>query len=274
MIIDSHAHYWKTPPSANPTFGAHHEPIEVDEFVRHMDQAGIDKVVQVTRGVMGFDNSYSLAGAARYPDRIRVLGRIDAGAPDLQQQLRGWLEQPFMVGIRLMTMFPSEAAWFEDGTIERFWPAAEREGIPISLYAPERSRLVARVAERHPELSLVVDHIGMRVFDIFDSPSPSMADWPNLMALSRYPNVTIKVSGIPEVMVERYPFRKSLERVREVYEQFGPERMMWGSNYPPTTLVCSYGEAKALIDDCAFLSTKDKDTIRARTAARVFRLPW
>ncbi|HVF63070.1 MAG TPA: amidohydrolase family protein [Casimicrobiaceae bacterium] len=274
MIIDSHAHYWKTPPPANPTLGVHHEPLGVDAFVRDMDDAGIDKVVQITRGVMGFDNSNSLEGAARYPDRIRVLGRIDAGAPDIEQQLRGWLKQPYMAGIRLMTMFPSEAPWFEDGTIDKLWPIAEREGIPISLYAPERSKLVASVAERFPALSVVVDHLGMRVWDIFDSPPPSMHDWPNLMALHRYPNVTIKVTGIPEVMVERYPFRRSIDRVREIYERFGPERMMWGSNYPPTKVVCSYREAKALIDDCAFLSSEDKDHIRHLTAARVFRLPW
>lgn len=273
MIIDSHAHYWTLPPAQNATFGAHHDPIEVDAFVQHMDHAGIDKLVAVTRGLSGWDNSYTLRGAAKYPERIRVLGRIDAGAPDVKETLRGWLQQPYMVGIRLMTMFPSEAPWFEDGTIERFWPEAERHRIPISFYAPERSKLVAQVAERHPDLPLVVDHIGMRVFEIFERP-PSMEDWPNFMALKRFPNVTIKVTGIPEAMVERYPFSKCKDRVREIYDQFGPERMMWGSNYPPTTVVCSYQEARMLIEDCVFLSAQDKDKIYARTACRVFNLPW
>lgn len=273
MIIDSHAHYWTRPPAGNSTFGADHDPIHVEQFVKHMEHAGVDKLVAVTRGLSGWDNSYTLQGAARFLDRIRVIGRLDAAAPNIKETLAGWLKQPYMVGLRIMTMFPTDASWFENGTIEKFWPEAEKHRIPVSIYAPERSALVAGIAERHPALPLVVDHIGMRVFDIFERP-PGMEDWPNLMSLKRFPNVTIKVSGIPEAVVERYPFKKSKDRVREIYDQFGPDRMMWGSNYPPTTVVCSYQEARMLIDDCEFLSSQDKEKIYARTAVRVFNLPW
>ena len=135
MIIDSHAHVWKEPPPG-VRFGAHHDPIHYHDFIKDMDAAGVDKLLQITRGVMGFDNAFSIEGASHYPDRIRVLGRIDAGAPDVIQQLRGWLKQPYVVGIRLMTMWPTEAPWWDDGTLEKFWPVAEAEGIPISMYCP------------------------------------------------------------------------------------------------------------------------------------------
>lgn len=274
MIVDSHAHFWKKPPPGNPNIGPEHDPIEVDEFVRHMDAARVDKVLQITRGVMGFDNSYSIEGASRYPDRMRVLGRIDAGAPDIVEQLRGWKKQPYMVGLRLMVHFPTEAGWYADGTMDRFWPEAERCRIPVSIYAPERSSLVASIAQRHASLPLVVDHIGMRTWDVHRS-VPSTADWPNLLALAKYSNVTIKVSGIPEAMVERYPgFHKSRERLREIYDRFGPERMIWGSNFPPTTQVCSYEEAIAFIEESGFLSAADKSKILAGNAIRVFGLPW
>lgn len=274
MIIDAHAHFWRAPQEVTTNRASHHEPIGVDEFVRHMDEAGVDKLLQITRSMMGFDNSYSLEGAAEYPDRIRVLGRLNPRAPDLLAQLDGWLMQPGMVGIRLMAVNADEASCFDDGTMGRFWPEAEKRGIPISVYAPERSRLIGEVAARYPGLQLVVDHIGMRVFDIFEDP-PSMDDWPNLMALARFPNVTIKVSGIPEAMVERRSFPKSRQRVREIYDRFGADRMMWGSNYPPTTQVCTYRQALDLISSqCAFLTAADKEKILARTAARVFRLPW
>jgi L-fuconolactonase len=275
MIIDTHAHFWRQPPQTNTSgVAAHHAPIEVDEFVRHMDEAGVDKLLQITRSVMGFDNSYSLQGAAAYPDRIRVLGRINPRAPDLTAQLDGWLGQPGMVGIRLMAVNADEASCFDDGTMSRFWPEAEKREIPISLYAPDRSRLVGEVADRHPGLSLIVDHIGMRVFDIFERPPP-MDDWPDLMALARHPNITIKVSGIPEAMVERHPFPKSQQRVQEIYDRFGADRMMWGSNYPPTTQICTYRQTVDLIaSQCSFLTAADRQKILSATAAAKFRLPW
>jgi L-fuconolactonase len=274
MVIDTHAHFWRLMPEANTDPGSSHEPIGVDEFVRHMDEAGVDKLLQITRSIMGFDNSYSLESVANYPERIRVLGRINPRAPDLLAQMDGWLKQSGMVGIRLMAVNAIEASCFDDGTIDRLWPEAETRAIPISVYAPERSKLIGEVATRHPDLQLVVDHIGMRVFDIFERP-PSMEDWPNLMALSRCPNITIKVSGIPEAMVERHPFPKSQRCIQEIYDRFGADRMMWGSNYPPTTQICTYRQALDLLSSqCTFLTAADKDKILAGTATKVFRLPW
>ena len=93
--------------------------------------------------------------------------------------------------------------------------------------------MLGHIAARHPGLTLIVDHIGMRVFDIFKTP-PSEDDQPNLMALRRYPNVIIKVSSIPEALVESHPFPKSQLRLQKIYDHFAPDRMMWGSNYPPS----------------------------------------
>ncbi len=266
MIVDSHAHFWRQPPDQSLAFGAHHEPIEVEQFIKDMDAAGIDRLIQITRGIMGFDNSYSIEGASRFPDRIRVMGRFNAAAPDALAQLRNWLKQPYMVGIRMMTIAKDEAASFDNGALDKIWPEAEKLGIPIAIYAPDRSKMVGDIAARHPGLTLIVDHIGMRAFDIFNSP-PSEEDQPNFMALKRYPNVIVKVSGIPEVLVDRYPFVKSQQRVHEIYDAFGPDRMMWGSNYPPVTQICTYKQSADLIrEECAFLSADDKIKILATTA--------
>ena len=276
MIVDSHAHFWTDPPTGKDVLHAERAPIEVDEFVRHMDAAGVDKLIQITRGVMGFDNSYSLYGAAKYPDRIRVLLRFDVHAPDMVGRLRAARDNTLVVGLRLMTIAPDEARNFDDeATLAPLWAECERIGMPVSLYAPERSREVAGIAERHPGLSLIVDHVGMRVFNVHSDPPPSMADWPNLLALKRYPNVAIKVSGVVEAMVESGPFPKSVERMREIYDAVGPDRMVWGSNYPPVLQVCSYRAAIDFVrESCAFLSEDEKSRILGLNSLRILGLPW
>jgi L-fuconolactonase len=274
IVVDSHAHFWKEPPDASLVFREHQEPIGYEQLIRDMDEAGVDKVIQLTRGLMGFDNSYSIEGASTFPDRIRVMGRLNAEAPDAVAQLRGWLAQPYVVGIRMMTIAKDESRLFETGAVNKVWPEAERAGIPIAIYAPDRAKMLGAIAGRHPGLTLIVDHIGMRVFDIFKTP-PSEEDQPNLMDLKRYPNVIIKISGIPEALVDRYPFPKSQLRLRKLYDHFGPDRMMWGSNYSPITQICTYRQSLDFIrEECRFLSTEDQAKILGKTASSALKVPW
>lgn len=273
MVIDTHAHFWNYPAGSKFRHDPPQEPISAAQLLDRMDEAGVDKVVHITRSVMGFDNNYSLEGAAQFPERIRVMGRFDFSAPAWPERLRAWLQNPLMVGIRI-TVLPPEDRWFaDDAQLDAFWSEAEKLEIPVAIYAPGRSAMVARIAKAHPGLRLIVDHLGIRVFDIFKSP-PTLEDWPQLMALKTCPNVTIKLSAIPEAMVEGPPFRRSRELILRLYERFGPARMMWGSNYPLITQVCSYQEALALVQGCEFLSAGDREQILSRTAASVLRLPW
>lgn len=273
MIIDSHAHFWRETSAPHKNIGAHHEPIPVEEFIRHMDEAGVDKLIQLTHGTMGFDNSYSLEGATRYPDRIRVMGRLNAKAPDVLEQIRSWLDNPYMVGLRLMTISEAEAPWWEDGTMERLWPEIERRRIPVTLGAPERSKMIGDIAARYPGIPFIVDHAGLRVFNIFES-RPTLDDWPNLLNLRRYPGVYVKVSALPEAMIEPPPFKKARMLFRELYDWFGPERLIWGSNYPRTTQICSYRECLECVRDAPFLSSQDRNQILAGNIAKVLNLPW
>ena len=53
MIIDSHAHFWRAVAAPQKNMGARHDPIPVERFVQHMDEAGVDKLIQLTHGTMG-----------------------------------------------------------------------------------------------------------------------------------------------------------------------------------------------------------------------------
>lgn len=157
--------------------------------------------------------------------------------------------------------------------MDGLWPHIARLGIPVTLGAPERARMVGAIAEKYPGFPLIVDHAGLRVINIFES-RPSMDDWPNLLDLRRYPNVYIKVSALPESMVESAPFEQSRAVLSELYDAFGPDRLIWGSNYPRITQVCSYRECLECVRDAPFLTATDRQKILAGNIARVLRLPW
>ncbi len=272
-VVDTHAHFWARP-SASPGADGAEDPVSAEQLLSAMEQAGVDQVIQVTRAMMGYDNRYSLEGAARHPDKVRVLGRFDPTAPNVGARLRSWVDQPYMIGIRLMLIAPPADRWLADGTLEAFWAEAEELDVPVAVYAPHQLKLLAGVGVRHPGLRLLVDHLGLRLFRVNEAPSP-FADWKEIFGLLVVPNVYLKLSGLPEATAERYPFPRAREYVREVYERFVADRLMWGSNYPVTLRVCSYGEALDLVRvACDFISAGEREKILGGTAKRVLRLPW
>src|SRR5947209_17322376 len=108
--------------------------------------------------------TYGLDAAKRYPNRFAVMGRIPLQNPKSAELLPSWRAQPGMLGVRLTFLGPA-AKWLEDGTADWFWPAAEKAGLPVMFLAPGRGAIMGRVAERHPGLALICDHMGMSLSD-------------------------------------------------------------------------------------------------------------
>ena len=65
-----------------------------------------------------------------------------------------------MLGLRYALVRPEQQTWHADGTMDWLWPAAERAGLPIALMASRFFPLVGQIAERHPGLRLIIDHLG------------------------------------------------------------------------------------------------------------------
>jgi predicted TIM-barrel fold metal-dependent hydrolase len=197
------------------------------------------------------------------------MGIFDPTAPLARERLEHWLEQPNALGIRLSFVDPAIIEWLKDGVIEWFWSAAERLRIPLMIYSPQCCDKVHRVAERYPELTLILDHLG---FQQRKRNADALLHFDDALALARHPNVFAKVSSLPAYVTERYPFPALNEPIRRAYDAFGPSRLMWGSDY--TKLPCTYGECvdhfRVALD---FLTAQDREWIMGRTAANALRWP-
>ena len=125
-----------------------------------MDEAGVDRVVIVPPG-LNDRNDYALEAAKRYPHRFGVMGRIPLQDPKSAALLPTWKQQPGMLGVRVTFNTPPTLAWLSDGTADWFWPAAEKAGLAVMFLAVGEVPRFARIAERHPQLTLIIDHMGM-----------------------------------------------------------------------------------------------------------------
>ncbi|HEY1215636.1 MAG TPA: amidohydrolase family protein [Bryobacteraceae bacterium] len=267
-IIDSQIHAWypNTPerPWASNSLTPHLPEFPVEQVLKTIDDGGVDRCIIVPVSCTGFDNEYSLAAARANPDRLAVMGRFDPDADDAREQLAGWLDQEGMLGIR---HFFSGEPWMSMWTDDRyawFWRDAEELQIPIMCLVPGNMKSLHPIMERHPELKLIIDHAGRHPRGPKDEAAWSDID--DTLHFARFRNAAIKVSSLPSFSSKPYPFPSLHKPVRQIYDTFGPQRMMWGSDI--TRLDWGYADNLRLIAEALdFLNEEDKEWVLGKTAA-------
>jgi len=249
LIVDAQVHIWAadTPQRPWPPGHAHraHRPVPFSQgdLLREMDAAGVARVVIVPPSWEGDRNDLALAAARQYPDRLAVMGRPPIAVPD-PHALDHWREEPGMLGIRVTTSGVGARTLFTDPEGAWLWAAAERNGIPAMLSPPGVLPEIGHIAERHPGMRFVIDHLGL-VRDGKDE--AAFADIDNLLALAKYPNVAAKASALPRYSSEAYPYSRLHPYLHRVYDAFGPRRMFWGTDL--TGIPCTYRQAITLFTE-------------------------
>jgi len=274
LIVDAQVHFWKADTPDRPwppgRVAQLPEPFTPEKLLPLMDEAGVDRVVIVPPSWEGDRNDYALEAAQKHPDRFAVMGRIPLTDPKGAALLPTWRQQRGMLGVRL-TLTAAQGAWLTDGTADWFWPAAEKAGLPVYFLAPLRAKDMGRIAERHPALQLIADHMGLSV-DIAKEGkrAEAIAD---TVSLAKYPNVSVKLSSAPAYSLEPYPFRDMTPFIKQCFEAFGPQRSYWGTDMTNSFAKATYRQRIAhFTEELNFLSEDDKDWVMGR--AIVQRLGW
>jgi predicted TIM-barrel fold metal-dependent hydrolase len=274
-FVDCHAHYIEPERPDRPyAYPGTLAPITFDELADRAPWAGIDRVVQVTASTMGYDNRYSIEGAEARPDRVLgVIGRFDPLAPGVADRLAEYWAQPKLLGVRL-TLFqdPAASRWLVDRALEPFLAAAAQQGVPVCVHAPFQNAALLETVRRHPGVRFIVDHMGIR-HERGLAAHDAFRQWPDLMRIATLPNAWVKVSYFPEAVMESegYPYPTAQQRLHELVEHAGHERLIWGSNFPPVERACSWRQSlDFMLEACAFLPTAHRDQILGGNFVRDF----
>lgn len=277
MIVDAQVHLWKADspdwpwnPGAKPQLP---EPFSIERALPLMDEAGVDRVVIVPPS-LNDRNDYALEAAERYPERFGVMGRISLQDPKSAALLPTWRQQPGMLGVRLTFNTAGTRAWLSDGTADWFWPAAEKAGLPVMFLAVGEVPSFARIAERYPQLTLIIDHMGLHSSSRGNRVTESVpAAIDQAVVLAKYPNVSVKLSGALGNSLEPYPFRDMTGHLQRLFDAFGPERCHWATDITNSFATASYRQRVThFTEELSFLSDNDKDWVMGR--AILTRLKW
>jgi predicted TIM-barrel fold metal-dependent hydrolase len=274
LIVDSQIHMWPANrpdrpwvPGAQPQLP---EPFTIERVVPMLDEAGVDRVVIVPPTLEGERIDYAQEAVKRYPGRFAIMARIALDKPDRAARLATWREQPGVLGVRL-NFSPEQAAWLSDGTADWFWPAAEKAGLPVMFLTTGQTHLFARIAERHPQLPLIIDHMGVSTAIVRSGKMQEAID--ASVALAKFSNVSVKLSSAPLFSSESYPFRDVTPHIRRLFDAYGPRRCHWGTDVTNSYAKASYRQRVThFTEELSFLSEDDKDWIMGK--AIVERLRW
>ncbi len=242
--IDVQVHAYERNHPGRPWAGTLHGPAEVtgDQMVAAMDAVGVDGAVLVSPFSMyRYDASYAQEVYARHPGRVRLVKPVDPGDPAVAETIAEWAAAAGSVGIRLMLRdaVPSDPA---DPGINRALAAAARHSLPVNLLCWGRLDQVAGLAARNPNTRLVIDHLGLQ--QPFEPPAPAQpfADLPKLLALAAHANVAVKISGTCTLSHEKFPYNDIWDPLCRIFDAFGFERCMWGTDWTRATALLTYKE--------------------------------
>ncbi len=266
FITDSQVHIWAASTPQRPWPKGRHQPhrpapFSKDDLLREMNAAAVTRAVLVPPSWEGEYNDLALAAARLHPDRFAVMGRIIPESPDAQAQLAKWKQQQGMLGLRFTFARPELAAPLNEGRLDWLWAEAEKFGLPVMMIVtPAQLQFVDRIAERHPGLKLVMDHLALHGRT---REPEAFADLDKLIALAKRPNVATKATCMPSYARDAYPYCSLHPYLRRVYDAFGPKRLFWGTDL--TRMPCSYTQGITLFtEELKWLTAEDKEWIMGR----------
>ena len=256
-----------------------------------MDANGVERACLVQRGhVYGYDNSYIIDSAAKYPERLHPVVILDTQDPDTPEVYRNMVKTEGVSGFRMANARPwlLDTAWMSSPAAMEVWKACADLGTPMTLifYQKQLSYnlpLLKIIARQFPDLPIIVDHGGMPYGmtqvevgyaredgeAVVMPPPPDFGINETIKIFEDVPNIHFKIT---EINMERLAAEKirPAHIVRRMADGFGAERLIWGSDVGQSML-WSYREKADMARRAAdFLTAEEAEKFLYANAARIY----
>ncbi|MFF2390590.1 amidohydrolase family protein [Agromyces sp. NPDC058104] len=278
-IIDAHQHVWDLGRAEyswlSPDDGILYRNFEMHDIAPEFASTGVTGTVLVQSADNDDDTEHMFKVAETQPIVLGIVGYIPLHEPErAAARLAELAQRPLFCGVRNLIHDRPDPRWLQRRDVDEGLGLVERAGVPFDVVGvlPEHLEAVLAISERHPDLDIVIDHL--------NKPPIGHADhepWASLMTqVAANPRVRAKVSGLYAATGD--PAAWTLESIRPVFdhalEVFGPDRLMYGGDWPVSLIAGGYSRIWAGIGDLlGGLGAADRDRILAGTARSFYSLP-
>lgn len=244
-IIDSQVHAYEANTPQRPWATVPNWPPHVtgDEMVAAMDKVGVDGAIFISSFSMyRYDASYAVEVQRAHPGRMAIVKPVDPDDPAVADVIADWKRTPGTVGVRIMVPQGSDRAP-DDAGLDRILRAAAVVDFPVNILCWGNIDVGAAIIDRHPNTRFIVDHLGILQPREPPAPAEPWADLPKVLALAKRANAVIKVSGACTLSKQPYPFPDIWDPLARIFDAWGFERCLWGTDWTRAFAVVNYEQA-------------------------------
>jgi L-fuconolactonase len=278
-MLDAHHHLWQRSQPFNyewlkqPNLARINRDYLPDDLWPQLQQHGINGSIVVQTQHDLHENDWALQLAEQYPWIKGVVGWIDLASPDCEQQLLQYKQQQRFVGVRHVTQDEPDDNFIIRPAILKGLQVLERHAVPFDLlFYAKHLHHAPTVARAVPNLTLVLDHLSKPLIK-----SGQLAEWSQqLRAAAACPNIVCKLSGlITEADWSHWSAADLRPFVEVALESFGPQRLLYGSDWPVCELAGSYEQVFTVARELtAQLSSSEQKLVFGDNARRVYGITW
>ena len=250
MIIDSQVHAYEANTVKRPWDTIPNWPKQVtgDQMVEAMDSLDIEGAILVSPfSLYGYDASYAVEVRTKHPKRFGLVKPVDPMDPQVGEIITAWKATPGAVGVRIMMtrarISPRQRMGNDRPNFDLVCREARRNDLPVNLLCWDNLEAAFEVIDRHPETRFIVDHLGILQPMTKPFHRNQWAALPRVLELANRQNAVIKVSGVCTLSGEGCPFSDIWEPLARVFDAWGIDRCLWGSDWTRTFALVNYEEA-------------------------------
>lgn len=272
---DAHVHLWRLARGDNVSLEPAMAPIlrdmELAELCPRMAAAGVARVVAVQAAETLAEALYLVGLSRRHPEIAGVVAWVDPGSPAIVEETAALAALEIVKGVRPVRDDNRSIAWMLDARLDRGWRALDDQGMSLDVLVQNwrETPLAALLARRVAPLPVILNHCGKP-----DVAGGGLEPWARTIdEIAQCGNVACKLSGLLNCAAPGAGAAEVVPYVGHVLAAFGPDRVMWASDWPPLDLASDYATWAAICDRLlADRPAAERDAVFAGTAARIYRL--
>jgi L-fuconolactonase len=273
-IIDSQVHAYeantpKRPWASVPNWPAH---VTGDEMVAAMDTVGVDGAIFISPFAMyRYDGSYSVEVQRKHPGRFAIVKPVDPDDPAVADVIADWKKTPGAVGIRIMMVKePGRELDPNHPGVGRILREAVRHDFPVNILFWGNLDAGTMLIDKHPDVRFIIDHLGILQPRTPPAPPQPWADLPKVLDLAKRKNAVIKVSGACTLSKEPYPFNDIWDPLARVFDAWGFERCLWGTDWTRAFAVVNFEQAVKPFLETKRLSDSERAMLMGGACAKAY----
>lgn len=271
-IIDSQVHAYEANTPERPWKSVPNWPDHAtgDEMVEAMDKVGVDGAIFISAFSMyQFDASYAVEVQKAHPGRLAVVKMVDPEDLDVADIIAAWKNTPGTVGIRIRLTKDPKIDPNHPG-LDRILRAAVKHDFPVNMLFWDNIDAGTTLIDRHADTRFIIDHLAMPQPSTPPLPPRPWADLPRVLDLAKRENAVIKVSGACMMSREPYPYPDIWDPLARVFDAWGFERCLWGTDWTRTFARVNYKQAVQPFLDTDKLSDSERAMLMGGACAKAY----